>query len=207
MAANYDNSAWFYDRLSRVVFGQALVRAQTYFLNLIPANSNVLIAGGGTGWILEEIAKVHPSGLNIVYVEMSQKMMALSKKRNTANNTITYINAPVEQSGLTGKFDFMITPFLLDSLSDSTLNSVFASLNFLLHPQGLWLNTDFQLSGKWWQRVLLKTMYIFFKLIGCTVVMRLPQIKQRFELEGYMTVNEQTFFGDFIVSTLYKKQA
>ena len=40
MAANYDNSAWFYDRLSRVVYGRALIRSQVYLLRYIPAEES-----------------------------------------------------------------------------------------------------------------------------------------------------------------------
>jgi hypothetical protein len=52
MPANYNNSAWFYDRLSRMVYGRALINAQVYLLQYVPAGASVLIAGGGTGWIL-----------------------------------------------------------------------------------------------------------------------------------------------------------
>src|SRR5665213_2689273 len=79
MPANYDNSAWFYDRLSRLIYGDALVRAQVYLLGFIPENAKVLIAGGGTGWILEKLADVHPAGLQITYAEVSAKMMAQAK--------------------------------------------------------------------------------------------------------------------------------
>ena len=80
MSANYNNSAWFYDRLSRLVYGRALKNAQLFLLKFIPPDSKILIAGGGTGWILEEITRLHPEGLNITYVEIAPKMMALSKK-------------------------------------------------------------------------------------------------------------------------------
>ena len=61
MPANYDNSAWFYDRLSRVVYGKAIVRAQVYLLKEIPAGSTVLIAGGGTGSFCSSASRPEPS--------------------------------------------------------------------------------------------------------------------------------------------------
>ncbi|MES2277835.1 MAG: class I SAM-dependent methyltransferase [Bacteroidota bacterium] len=205
MASNYDNAAWFYDRLSRIIYGKALITAQTAFLYLIPANSNILIAGGGTGWLIEAISKLHPSGLNITYVELSEKMMALSKKRNTGANTVIYINAPIEEASLQAGFDVIITPFLLDSLSPATFDKVFNTLDSLLKTTGIWLNTDFQLTGKWWQPILLKCMYIFFRMIGCVENVELPLIKQRFNRNGYQPQKEQTFFGEFIAATIYKK--
>jgi ubiquinone/menaquinone biosynthesis C-methylase UbiE len=205
MAANYDNSAWFYDRLSRVVYGETLVTAQTKFLQLIRANATVLIAGGGTGEIVEAITRVHPAGLTIVYVELSEKMIAYAQRRNFGQNTITFINNGVEEADLQPKFDVVITPFLLDSLSPSELDKVFNSIDKVLLPSGIWINTDFQLTGKWWQNVLLKTMLLFFKLIGCIEVLQLPFIKQSFAQRAYKVEHEQTFFGDFIVSTVYSK--
>jgi ubiquinone/menaquinone biosynthesis C-methylase UbiE len=205
LASNYDNSAWFYDRLSRVVFGRALIKAQTTFLHLIPANARVLIAGGGTGWIIEELAKIHPSGLHITYVELSKNMLALARKRNVGNNTVIYINAPVEDAGLNQSFDALITPFLLDSLPVPVLHKVISTCYSLLKPGSLWLNTDFQLSGKWWQKPLLNSMYLFFKIIGCVDTVELPEIKKQFVVQGLKPINEQVFFGEFIVSMVYRK--
>jgi ubiquinone/menaquinone biosynthesis C-methylase UbiE len=205
MLSNYNNAAWFYDRLSRVVYGHALVKAQTHFLHLIPVNAKVLIAGGGTGWILEEITKQHPTGLNITYVELAEKMMAISKKRNIGANTIKYLNLPVEEADLQLSFDVIITPFLLDSLSPTNFDKVFSSLHNLLKSGGLWLNTDFQLTGKWWQVALLKSMYLFFRLIGCVENVALPAIKQAFIDADYVVIDEQPLFGEFILAGAYHK--
>ncbi|HEY2583916.1 MAG TPA: methyltransferase domain-containing protein, partial [Mucilaginibacter sp.] len=100
MAANYNNSAWFYDKLSGMVYGRALINAQVYLLQYIPEGAHVLIVGGGTGWILEEITKIHPSGLQITYVEIAADMIALSKKRNTGNNKVVFINEAIENVSL-----------------------------------------------------------------------------------------------------------
>jgi len=205
LSSNYDNAAWFYDRLSRVVFGNTLKKAQTTFLPLINPQSKILIAGGGTGWIIEELGKIHPTGLNITYVELSEKMMAKARKRNARGNTITYINQPVEETELSSDFDYIITPFLLDSIPHPAFKQVFNSMHNLLKTEGLWLNTDFQLTGKWWQKPLLKGMYLFFKLMGCTNVTELPAIKQQFTDTGYITIAEQTFFGKLILAGAYSK--
>jgi ubiquinone/menaquinone biosynthesis C-methylase UbiE len=188
-----------------VVFGRALVRAQTTFLHLIPANAHMLIAGGGTGWIIEELTKIHPSGLHITYVELSENMLKLARKRNAGGNTVIYINAPVEDAGLSQSFDAVLTPFLLDSLPAPILHKVINTCYSLLKPGSLWLNTDFQLSGKWWQKPLLNSMYLFFKIIGCVDTVELPEIKKQLAIQGLKSINEQAFFGEFIVATVYKR--
>lgn len=203
--AGYSNVAWFYDSLSRVVYGKALVEAQVHLLPLIPPNSSILIVGGGTGWILEQITNTHSTGLSITYVEVADKMMALSRSRNVKNNKVTYITQPIENvTGLTN-FDVIITPFLFDNFSPATFTRVFAQLHGLLKPGGIWLNTDFQLTGKWWQKVLLKSMLGFFRLLAGIESKRLPDIETEFVIRDYHLLDSKSFFGEFIKTAAYRK--
>ncbi|HEY4196754.1 MAG TPA: methyltransferase domain-containing protein [Mucilaginibacter sp.] len=206
MASNYDNSAWFYDRLSRVIYGRALIWSQVYLLPSIPAGATILIAGGGTGWILEEIAKIHPSGLKITYAEISAKMMALSQKRNTGDNEVIYINLPVENVQMPDQFDVVITPFLFDNFTEQTLQKVFSKIHQSLKPTGIWLNTDFRLTGKWWQKLLLRSMIVFFRIICRIESTKLPEMEKCFEQQAYAVINQKSFFGEFILSSAYRKQ-
>jgi ubiquinone/menaquinone biosynthesis C-methylase UbiE len=203
MKGNYDNSAPFYDKLSRLVFGKALINAQVYLLPHIPPGANVLIVGGGTGWILEEIAKIHPSGLTITYVEISEKMTALSRKRNVGSNQVVFINKAIEQVRIREQ-GVVITPFLFDNYTDAALPATFSHIHQTLKPGGLWLNTDFQLTGKWWQFVLLKSMLLFFKVLCGVQSWRLPDVGKQFSGHGYQVVAEKNFFGDFVVTRMYK---
>lgn len=203
MPSNYDNSAWFYDRLQRMVYGKTLIKAQTRFLDHIPAGAKILIAGGGTGLLLEEIARIYPSGLEITYVELSANMMTKARQRFVAQNHVHFINMAVEDADLSSNFDVIITPFLLDSLSPVNFQNVFNSLHRLLKPNGIWLNIDFQLTGKWWQKPLLKTMYYFFRLIGCVENTDLSNIRQEFISRGYQVLAEQAYLGSFVLSGVY----
>ena len=202
---NYDKAASFYDKLSRLVFGDALVKAQVYLLKHIPANAKILIVGGGTGWILDEVTRVHSSGLDITYVEISINMMALSRKRDTGDNIIQFINKPIQTVVLPDDFDVVITPFLLDNFTDKNLPSVYNPIHHALKLGGLWLYTDFQLTGKLWQGIMLKSMLLFFKLLCGVESWRLPDAKGMFARHGYSVVDEKSFFGEFVVSRAYKK--
>lgn len=171
MQNNYDRIAPYYDVLSRLVYFRAQLKAQTDQLPLIPANSKILIAGGGTGWILEEIARVHPSGLDITYIEISAKMLELSKKRDVKGNTVTYIHAAAEDldvsadneiisgsneviyvsnktvsaghSVISNSYDVIITAFLFDNFSKDKIGIVFNKFHSALKKEGLWLFSDF----------------------------------------------------------------
>jgi cyclopropane fatty-acyl-phospholipid synthase-like methyltransferase len=102
-------------------------------------------------------------------------------------------------------FDIVITPFLFDNFTEQTMQRVFCHIHKLLKPSGLWLNCDFQLTGKWWQNVLLQSMFIFFRMICNIEASRLPDINKRFAEKEYMVVDEKTFFGRFVLSRVYKK--
>ncbi len=205
MPSNYNNSAWFYDRLSRAVYGRALINAQVYLLQYIPQGANILIVGGGTGWILEELTKIHPSGLTITYVEIAADMMALSKKRNTGENEVVFINEAIENVSLQSVFNVVITPFLFDNFTEQTLQTVFNHIHGLLEPGGIWLNTDFQITGKWWQNVLLKSMFLFFRILCHIEASRLPDVETHFNQHQYKSIASQTFFSAFIISKVYRK--
>jgi ubiquinone/menaquinone biosynthesis C-methylase UbiE len=206
MASNYDNSAWFYDRLSRLVYGKALIRSQVYLFKYIPAEATILIVGGGTGWILEEIAKVYPSGLKITYVEISAKMMALSRKKNAADNEVIYINEAIENVAVQNEYDVVITPFLFDNFTEQTMQKVFPHIHHTLKPGRIWLNTDFRLTGKWWQTLLLRSMILFFRIVCRIEATKLPDIEKYFEQQGYKVIDQRSFFAEFILSTVYKNE-
>ena len=205
MSANYNNSVWFYDFLTGLVFGKTLFRAQVYLLNNIKPGNKILIAGGGTGKILEAITGIHHAGLKITYVDVSEKMIASSKKRNTGKNEVTFINAAIENSQLPDNFDVVITPFLLDNFTEENLQKIFSRIDQLLLPEGLWLNTDFQLTGKRWQKIMAGSMLIFFRIICAIEAKKLPDIQNCFSSNGYSIVEQKTFWGDFIITAAYQK--
>jgi len=205
MAANYNNTTWFYERLSKLVFGQAQVNAQNHFLHHIKPASSILIIGGGTGEILDSLTHLHPSGLHITYVEVSANMIAISRKRNTGQNKVIFIANSIEHVTLTQEFDVVITAFVFDNFSEDELHNIFPLIHQHVKTGGIWLNTDFQLTGPVWQKLMLKSMYAFFKLLKAVEVTQLPDINRIFGLYGYEIVGEQTFYRNFMVSKVYKK--
>ncbi|MBS7566143.1 class I SAM-dependent methyltransferase [Mucilaginibacter sp. Bleaf8] len=205
MAANYDRTAWFYDRLSHLVFGKSQVNAQNHFLHLIKPNSRILIVGGGTGQILEALTQHYSSGLDITYVEISAKMMLLSRKRNIGGNRVSFVTDDIGNVKNAISYDVIITAFLFDNFTDEALRKTFGQLHNQLQPNGLWLNTDFELTGPFWQRLMLKTMYRFFKLLQAVEVNKLPQTDAVFKQYQYSLTAQQHFYGKFISAKAYTK--
>ena len=55
------------------------VMPRFFFLDRIAADSKVLILGGGSGWLLEELSKIN-TDVTVVYVEASKVMLTKAKK-------------------------------------------------------------------------------------------------------------------------------
>jgi len=208
MKNSYDKLAWAYDPLSRLVFFKAQVSAQVCLLPYIPKNSNILIAGGGTGWILEELSKIHPSGLTIVYVELSQKMIEKAQRRDYKNNKVIFINQAMEDFETEDKYDVIMAAFFFDNFTEDKAGTIFHQLDNKLKPNGLWLFSDFifnKSTGKPWQAWLLRIMYLFFK-ITCNIEARhVVDMQLFFKSAGYKKLFETYRYGKFIKSDVYRK--
>ncbi len=208
MVNNYDRIASHYDRLSRLIFGKSIVRAQQLLLPFINSPARVLVVGGGTGWILEEMAKIHPSGLRIDYVEISSNMLDLARKRDVRNNEAAFIHAAIEDYAAPTAYDVVITPFLFDNFSPERAQVVFQKLDNRLKNGALWLFTDFYIDkgiSRLWQKALLQSMYVFFKNISHVEADQLPDMQRLFDFHHYRQAFETYRFGHFIRSAVYRK--
>lgn len=207
MHANYDPIAKYYDGLSQLVFGDSIRRSQRFLLKAIPPESNILIVGGGTGWILEDLAVHHNSGLSITYVEQSSKMMEISQTRYVGNNNIKFKCDPIQTVLLKGTFDIVIVPFLFDNFSPGTINNIFRKIELYIKPDAIWLFADFiSISEKPWTKIFLKIMYSFFRPLCNLETSTLPESRSYFQENKYKVINESSFYSGFIQSVIYKKE-
>ncbi|RYE28200.1 MAG: methyltransferase domain-containing protein [Sphingobacteriaceae bacterium] len=209
MPNNYDAAAWFYDALSQLVFGNKLIESQRFLVQQIMPEAKILIVGGGTGWILEELTRVQPSTLKITYVEISARMICLSKQKYYGQNEVVFVNLPIEDFMLTENYNIILTPFLFDNFSEKRIRAVFKQLHQSLKPGGLWLLADFQVQKNYagiWQQILLKTMYWFFGWLCSVETKQLTTMRPVFLAENYQLSAEKTFYQGFIISQVYRKQ-
>lgn len=198
----FDHIAKFYDPLATLVFGKSLLRSQTCFLNLLPEKGNVLILGGGTGWVAEKLLK--RSGVTIFYLEASDQMLTLAKKRLASyEGRVVFIHGTQDSIPQNIKFDGLITNFILDLFSDSNLRGVVDRLKSTMSIHSLWIVTDFTDQGKLWQRVLLWVMYRFFHITTGIEAVNLPAWELILLSSGVKTKQREHFFGGFIETGIY----
>lgn len=208
MKNNYDRVAWFYDFLGSVVFQGALMRSQQSLVGFIQAPARVLIVGGGTGRILEEIAKLHAGGLTITYVEISEKMLAKAQKQNYGQNQVSFLLMPVDYFNTEAQFDVILTPFLFDNFSQERAQKIFRILDKVLISKGIWLFADFRTEENKvtnWRKWLLKTMYAFFNIFLQIEAESLPDTAILFKRTGYRQIFQKFHFNRFIHSLVFQK--
>ncbi len=205
---NYDRVAGCYDILSGIVFGNTLIRSQTCLLRFVKNNDKILMAGGGSGRILEETDRSDLQGLEVMYAEASAAMIRRAQKRSLSNITVQFAAGAVEQMDLPTGFDIIFTPFLFDNFTDEAAANLFSFLHQHLVPGGYWLQADFYVnsSSSLWKKALLQSMYAFFSLTAGVKTNRLPDISRLFQQHSYQRVFQQWHYREFISSEVWQKQ-
>ncbi len=196
---DFDRVAIVYDHLARFIFGRSIQDAQLYFASEIKSHSRVLIMGGGTGWIAEELMKIDPE-FEIVMIDASQKMIDQASKRNLSKN-VTLICGD-EQAMPFSNFNVLITPFFLDMFEEKNLEKVISILKQHLTKNSLWIAVDF-VSERWWHKIYLWIMYRFFKITCSIEASTLPPWEAA--LKNHLTaLSQEVFYQGFVKAALYQ---
>ena len=201
----FDRLAPVYDRFARLVYGSAIRDAQLFFLSAIPPTANVLILGGGTGWLLTDLFKTHPE-CKVCYVEASAKMLALAQQQLPAQKKgqVQFILGTESSIPTAKPFDAVITAFYLDLFLPGTLRHIIDRVSTALTPSSIWLVSDFTTPKNWWQKIVLKIMYIFFRQVCGIEATHLPAWEQALVARAWRAEDEKLFFHDFIKSVTYR---
>ena len=203
----FDALAPIYDRFASLVYGSAIREAQLFFLKAIPSSAHVLILGGGTGWLLAELLKTYPK-IEVWYIEASVKMLeqAQQKLSEQQKSRVKFIHGTEDSIPHGIQFHAVITGFYLDLFSTTTLRRVIDTIAASLAPGSVWLVSDFIARKVWWQRILLKVMYAFFRWCCGIEAKQLPPWEQYMTAQGWEAKEEQLFFRGFIKSVRYSRR-
>ncbi|PIQ47966.1 MAG: SAM-dependent methyltransferase [Cytophagales bacterium CG12_big_fil_rev_8_21_14_0_65_40_12] len=204
MKNNFNFIAPVYDALAKLVFGNKLKRAQCHFLHLISQDSNVLILGGGTGWLLDEIFKTGFRG-SVTYVEASTKMIKMTEKRLQPSWNVSLICG--DEKAIPKEFyDVIITNFFLDVFSSDKLKDIMATLSDRLSHRGLWFCTDFRHTNRLKHKLIIWSMLQFFRLTTQLEAGQLLDFAFYFKALPLHCIEHSTFSNGLIFSSVYQKQ-
>ena len=192
----------YYDALAKLVFGQSIHKAQIHYLDLIPNNARILILGGGTGWILDEISD---QTLHIDYVDTSAKMLDFAKNRQTAFATLQFIQGN-EDSVTDQSYDVVITPFVLDICTHAQLPVMVAKIKRNINTNGHWLCIDFNVYDNSFKAQLLSNlMRYFFRLTSGLQLKSLLPYFDAINQAGFKEISSAFYYGRFIQASWFQQ--
>lgn len=181
-----------------MVFGKALINAQVKALADLKLPCNLLIAGGGDGEILKYLADFKGE---LDYVEISPKMIQLAKSKTELR--IHWHIQDIFTFDTERKYDVIFLPFLLDNFSSSETKALIKRLAVWLKPSSNVIISDYTEKPNLWQRLILKLMYIFFKIVAGVNVSNIPPIESIMERSGFKKESESFHYGRFIETKVY----
>ena len=202
---DFDGIAPFYDFLGRLVFGNELLKSQAHYLEEIKAGSKILLIGGGTGKILKEFEKLEIP-LSIDYIEKSEKMLLRSKALAPFENlAVNFIQG--DHNGIPKTdYNVIFTAFFLDVFDSDTLGTVIQKLDQVSGREAIWIVTDFIRTRKHWQRILIYTMYRFFRLLTRMQGRKLLNFETFLAQKGLISVKSKVYFYGMIRTVVYQYQ-
>jgi ubiquinone/menaquinone biosynthesis C-methylase UbiE len=202
----FDRVAPFYDSLARCIFGTSIWNAQRFFLHAVSQGSKVLILGGGTGRVLEELLSMN-STCTVWYVEASEEMLERTKRRPDIQDGRTiFIHGTEDDLPRSITYDAVIMQFYLDLFPDRESDMLMKKLEMVLHPGSTLFVTDF-INTTWWHSAMLRVMYRFFRLTARIRATSLPAWERNLKEKGFRETQHQFFFGGFIKSSLFEVPA
>ncbi|MEM7371279.1 MAG: class I SAM-dependent methyltransferase [Bacteroidota bacterium] len=210
--SGFDWIAPIYDKLAGAVFGDALQRARGHFLSHIRTGDQVLIIGGGTGWILPEVLNRVGEKGQILYVEISAGMVQKSSQRiltHPNRDIVQFLQGTVQAIPVSRKFDRIITHFFLDLFTEQELEEVFECVYQRLRTRGRWLIADFAVPDNTWKlpsMLLLTIMYWFFRICCGISGKRIQDFRALFNKREMPLLDEQLFWKGLITSRVYRRE-
>ena len=207
ISRGFDLLANWYDWLVQLVFGKEVYLSQIKWLGQIPEGARVLIIGGGSGWILSEVLQ-RTVRTKVDYLELSPRMLELTRQQMLEEGCepSRYVlrAGGVESLEASERYDAILTFFFLDLFAEDEADRVIGKLGGHLHPGGSWLFADF-IPHNLFQRVLLGTMYAFFRLVCGISGSRLLPFDRMFRRNGLELKQEASFARRMIQSRIYEQ--
>jgi ubiquinone/menaquinone biosynthesis C-methylase UbiE len=129
-------------------------------------------------------------------------MSLLAREKNKNPSNVNFI-VGTEQNIPDRIYTVVITNFYLDMFPDSTLQHIIQKIKTHLRPGAQWLVTDFVLK-KSWHKIMLWTMYRFFRFVTRIEARNLPHWEKHIEQAGLREVDAKVFFNGFIKSSRHE---
>lgn len=212
---SFDLLASAYQPLERVTFGRLLHACRTAHLDRLRACRRALILGDGDGRFLTDLVRTNPT-IQVDSVDVSPGMLAAAHRRVRtvpgAVERVRFVVADARTDPLPGAgYDLVVTNFFLDCFRPADLARVVARAAEVCAPGGVWIDGDFRLPAKGWERfaarLALAGMYAFFRLTTRIPAGRLTDPAPLLTEHGFALEAEPAWLRGFLSARLWVKGA
>ncbi|MEI7803146.1 MAG: class I SAM-dependent methyltransferase, partial [Bacteroidota bacterium] len=157
------------------MYGRALYDARKCFIHQLPEKGIVLNIGGGSGEVLQLMLESKP-GMQIDFVEASDKFIALAKRKLSPEllNRVNFIHGNENSIDTEKKYNAVISFFIVDLFPQHEADKFCMKIISHLNTNGVWLFADFVQPKNLFQKLLLKFMYRFFRIMANIPAHKLP---------------------------------
>jgi len=195
---HYSFLAPFYNRLTKLVFGDQLMLAKTNFAENL-SRKRILIIGGGDGLDYQQFQ----DQLSGEYWEISQAMLSKAKI-NLAESDLTF-HLGFFQATNEKEFDEVWLHFVLDTMRDEEIASLLGEIRKSLTPEGKIYLADFFAPKSTYQRILQGAMITFFRLLANHRRANLPDYEKIFLANNWKKNLEKVFLKGWVKAQVWEK--
>lgn len=211
LGKGFDRIAPIYDVLTRIASFNQINKSQLAFLSQLSTYATCLILGGGTGCFLHKLLEENKT-IQVTYVDASEKMIALAKKRISKNlpnelHRVTFICKCVEDVELES-YNVIVCNYFLDLFDDAYVSELILRFKKHMNKDGVLYITDFSIPEKglmhWSTKVGLKMLYLFFRCTTNLSTQKIPAIDTIVKENGFYILHTKSFFKGILKCTVYK---
>lgn len=209
---NFNGIARLYRWLEYCTFGGLLERCRFAPLPCLQEAKSALILGDGDGRFLAALARINPS-LQAEVVDISEAMLALARARVPLAAAWRFEQADIRtwQPPPGRSYDLVVTHFFLDCLTERDITGLIHRLNLSLSSDSIWVISEFAIPARSFRRpigrLIVRGLYLAFRLVTGLRVQRLPDYQPIFEQAGFARENVETFLGGILRSERWRRNS
>ena len=210
--ANFDRLARVYRWLEYLTLGTLLERTRNHYLSRVSPCRRALVLGDGDGRFLAKLLR-QTNTVTAVAVDSSGRMLAELRRRCVARSPDSDMRLRLHQGNVltfvpTTTPDLVVTHFLLDCLTEVEVERLVAHLTPRMAPGALWLVSEFCIPESGWMRLparlLVRALYLAFRLLTGLEVTRLPGYQRAFARAGLVPLERHGRMAGLLTSELWR---
>jgi len=208
--ANFDHVAVLYPLLEQLVFGSALSRSRSVFMQEVIEGKNLLLIGEGNGRFLSDIVKQN-SASAITVVDSSSQMLSAAAKRIAAIDgcaKVRFLNADfLDWQSPFAHYDRIVTHYFLDLYRPDRIRRIVEQISCLATEDSRWINVDFtKANPRMRQTFLMWAQYRFFRTCAGIEAERLFDPLSYIEQAGWRIIESKSLEQGWIAAQLLSRQ-